>query len=82
MGVDVKREGLSSTFSLMLYPDEDADKMIDFWKREIGAESIAVIRKESSGTRRYTNHGTLRYRVSDWRLFHKIMTWIECARKE
>lgn len=68
--------------TIMIYPDENGASISKYWSEQLHLSCpIRIIRKESSGKRKYTNHGTAHLRFSDWRLKQKLMAWIECTRQ-
>lgn len=67
--------------NLIIYDDLNKAEMKVFWETITGVEVKRIEVRKTHNLRR-CKYGTCYLRFSNYKLFHKIMTWIECWRAD
>ena len=67
--------------NIIIYDDLDPEEMRTFWENKIGVEVKRIEVRKNHKLRRCT-HGTCYLRFSNYKLSHRILTWIECWKNE
>lgn len=65
------------------YPDHDKEKCREFWYDLLKLDIKVRDKKLVGKTRRhYSKNGLCVLQFSNWQVYHKILTWINCWREE